>query len=238
MKIAPAPLRHWLQLTAVVCLTASSGCTSVIGSAYLREAWLDAVEHAAETQADAKSAGKSGGKAARADERTVDDSETAAGSSAVSDMIDVSDMKESSAAAWSPATLDEAVSEADHRLAHAGGLSEAATLGRDFFAGQGFERVIVAHGDLPFCEELSSLGFDQPAARVLLAPCHRTDGTNICSVPARAAFEFSYGPGSFARHKAEVERLGLELEVVTRDDLAFDVDTPEDLANYNARKSS
>ena len=79
-----------------------------------------------------------------------------------------------------------------------GGLSEAATLGRDFFAGQGFERVIVAHGDLPFCEELSSLGFDQPAARVLLAPCHRTDGTNICSVPARAAFEFSYGPGSFA----------------------------------------
>ena len=126
MKIAPAPLRHWLQLTAVVCLTASSGCTSVIGSAYLREAWLDAVEHAAETQADAKSAGKSGGKAARADERTVDDSETAAGSSAVSDMIDVSDMKESSAAAWSPATLDEAVSEADHRLAHAGGLSEAA----------------------------------------------------------------------------------------------------------------
>ena len=119
-----------------------------------------------------------------------------------------------------------------------GGLSEAATLGRDFFADQGFERVIVAHGDLPFCEELSSLGFDQPAARVLLAPCHRTDGTNICSVPARAAFEFSYGPGSFARHKAEVERLGLELEVVTRDDLAFDVDTPEDLATYNARKSS
>ncbi len=118
------------------------------------------------------------------------------------------------------------------------GLSEAATLGRDFFADQGFERVIVAHGDLPFCEELSSLGFDQPAARVLLAPCHRTDGTNICSVPAKAAFEFSYGPGSFARHKAEVERLGLELEVVTRDDLAFDVDTPEDLANYNARKSS
>ena len=127
MKITSAPLPYWLQLTAVVCLTASSGCTSVIGSAYLREAWLDAVEHAAETQADAKSAGKnegkSGGKAARADERTADDSETAAGSSAVSD---TSDMKEASATAWSPATLDEAVSEADHRLANAGGLSEAA----------------------------------------------------------------------------------------------------------------
>jgi len=131
MKIAPYPLQHWLQLTAVVCLTASSGCTSVIGSAYLREAWLDAVEHAAETQADAKSGGttggKSGGKAARADEQTADDSETAAGSSTVSDTRDdTSDMKESSAAAWSPATLDEAVGEADHRLANAGGLSEAA----------------------------------------------------------------------------------------------------------------
>lgn len=119
-----------------------------------------------------------------------------------------------------------------------GGLSEAATLGRDFFAEQGFKRAIVAHGDLPFCEEFSSLGFDQPPTRVLLAPCHRADGTNICSVPTSAAFKFSYGPGSFNRHKAEVERLGLDLEVITRADLAFDVDTPEDLATYNAHKLS
>jgi len=114
MKITPASLQNgWLTLAAMVCMTASSGCTSVISSAYLREAWLDAVEHAAETQADAKNQGKIEGKTAQADDRDADELEVAAGSSA-------------DAAIWSPATLDEAVNEADHRLAKSGGLNEAA----------------------------------------------------------------------------------------------------------------
>jgi hypothetical protein len=118
MKINPASLRTgWLQLAAVGCLTASSGCTSVIGSAYLREAWLDAVEHAAESQADAKSKGTT----ARADDRDEDDSEATAGMSADADVSQAT-----AAAAWSPATLDEAVNEADHRLAASGGLNDAA----------------------------------------------------------------------------------------------------------------
>jgi hypothetical protein len=118
MKITRAPLQSgWLQLTAVVCLTASSGCTSVIGSAYLREAWLDAVEHAAETRADAKTEEET----AHADDRDADDSEADAGSSSDADVNDAS-----AAAVWSPATLDEAVDEADHRLAQSGGLNEAA----------------------------------------------------------------------------------------------------------------
>jgi hypothetical protein len=114
MKITPAPLQNgWFTLAAMVCMTASSGCTSVISSAYLREAWLDAVEHAAETQADAKKNGTLEGNTAQEDDRDVDDSEVAADSSA-----DV--------ATWLPATLDEAVNEADHRLAKSGGLNEAA----------------------------------------------------------------------------------------------------------------
>ena len=44
MKSNPVSLRNvWLPLAAVVSIAASAGCTSVISSAYLREAWLDAV---------------------------------------------------------------------------------------------------------------------------------------------------------------------------------------------------
>ena len=118
MKITPGLLQNgWLQLAATVCITASSGCTSVISSAYLREAWLDAVEHASETHADAKQKGKT----ARADDQEADESEVAASSSA---NVDAGDSSEASA--WSPATLDEAVIEADHRLTESGGLNDAA----------------------------------------------------------------------------------------------------------------
>lgn len=109
----------WLRLAALGCLTASSGCTSVIGSAYLREAWLDAVEHAAESQADAKSKGR----IATEDDRVPDEDQAEAEgvTSANSDTGEAV-----AAAAWTPATLDEAVDEADRRLAESGGLSEAA----------------------------------------------------------------------------------------------------------------
>jgi hypothetical protein len=118
MKNSPAAFRNgWFHLAAMVCMTASSGCTSVISSAYLREAWLDAVEHAAETQADAKRKGKT----AQADDHEAEESEVA---DSLSPDANAGDSSE--AAAWSPATLDEAVVEADHRLAESGGLNDAA----------------------------------------------------------------------------------------------------------------
>ena len=109
----------WLRLAALGCLTASSGCTSVIGSAYLREAWLDAVEHAAESQADAKSKGR-----IATDDDRVPDEDQAEAEGVTSANSDTGEAV--AAAAWTPATLDEAVDEADRRLAESGGLSEAA----------------------------------------------------------------------------------------------------------------
>lgn len=90
-----------------------------------------------------------------------------------------------------------------------------------------FERVVVAHADLPHATDLSAVAaFDG----VTLVPDRRDDGTNVACVPARAGFEFAYGPGSFARHRAEAERLGLPLRVLRVPRLAWDVDLPEDLA--------
>jgi 2-phospho-L-lactate/phosphoenolpyruvate guanylyltransferase len=115
-----------------------------------------------------------------------------------------------------------------------GGLDAAAAAGRARTAELGCVRTVVAHADLPFAESLADLGRDLSRPIVTLVPCHRDDGTNICSVPVDAAFEFAYGPGSFRRHAAEARRLGLGLRIVRRADLAFDVDVPEDLERLTA----
>ena len=48
-------------------------------------------------------------------------------------------------------------------------------------------------------------------------------------VPTGVGFRFAYGPGSFAAHVAEAERLGVAWRSLLDPDLAWDVDDPEDL---------
>lgn len=106
------------------------------------------------------------------------------------------------------------------------GLNAAVTDGVAALAQSGFRLVTVAHADLPLVTDLSDLA--RPGA-VVLAADRRGDGTNVACVPAAAGFRFSYGPGSLARHTAEATRLQLPLDVLRRDDLAWDVDVPDDL---------
>jgi len=115
------------------------------------------------------------------------------------------------------------------------GLNGAVTAGVDALARAGANEVLVVHADLPLASGLAGLaGF----GGVTLVPDRRDDGTNVCSVPARAGFRFSYGPSSFVRHRAEAERLGLAVRVVREPLLAWDVDVPSDipagLAGYDA----
>ena len=69
-------------------------------------------------------------------------------------------------------------------------------------------------------------------------PDRREDGTNVLVVPAACGFEFAYGPGSFARHVAEAERLGLAVRAVRDSRLGWDVDLPEDLEGLDQPCSS
>lgn len=113
--------------------------------------------------------------------------------------------------AWHPGTgLDGAVSAAC----------------KDRFA-KGASRVAVVHGDLPLIESMDWL--DQSGDAVVLVPDRHGKGTNVISTPT-PAFRFAYGPGSFDRHVAEVERLGLELCVVRDVAMGWDVDVPSDLS--------
>jgi 2-phospho-L-lactate guanylyltransferase len=111
------------------------------------------------------------------------------------------------------------------------GLDAAADIGREHLRASGFVRAVIAHADLPRAGSFASLGADGDRDIVTLVPCHRDDGTNVCSVPVTLPFRFQYGPGSFRRHAAEARRLAAAVRVVRRADLAFDVDVPSDLAD-------
>jgi 2-phospho-L-lactate guanylyltransferase len=105
-------------------------------------------------------------------------------------------------------------------------LSGAVTAGVESLREAGVERVIVAHADLPWADDLTVVARHGGA---VLVPDRHDDGTNVLSVPADAGFVFAYGPGSFARHTAEAERLGLAVTVLRPPDLTWDVDVPDDL---------
>jgi 2-phospho-L-lactate/phosphoenolpyruvate guanylyltransferase len=106
------------------------------------------------------------------------------------------------------------------------GLNGAVQSGVSQLAEKGVRRVVVAHADLPLARDLALLvGFDG----VTLVPDLRDDGTNVIELPADAGFRFSYGQGSFERHLAECDRLGLAVRVVREPFLSYDVDWPSDL---------
>lgn len=115
-----------------------------------------------------------------------------------------------------------------------GTLDRAAAAGRDWAQRIGLGRVVVAHGDLPLAKTFRSVCPREPEA-VAAVRCHRDDGTPVLSVPTAERFAFSYGAGSFRRHRAEAARLDLPFLAVDDPDLAFDVDVPNDLDLLGAR---
>ncbi len=124
------------------------------------------------------------------------------------------------------------------------GLNGAVQSGVEQLAELAVRRVVVAHADLPLAKGLAglfavdgSIGSEGAAtaapsggaAAVTLVPDRREDGTNVIELPTDAGFRFSYGPGSFRRHREECARLGLEVRVLREPSLSYDVDWPSDL---------
>jgi 2-phospho-L-lactate guanylyltransferase len=107
------------------------------------------------------------------------------------------------------------------------GLNRAVDCGVRRLHGLGVEHVTVAHADLPLATDLSWVGH---FAGVTLVPDRQEDGTNVIGLPTATEFVFSYGPGSFARHVSEARRSGLPWRVIRAPLLAWDVDSPDDLA--------
>ncbi len=112
------------------------------------------------------------------------------------------------------------------------GLNGAVADGVAALRDDGIDRVVVAHADLPLATRLAWLA-EFPG--VSLVPDRRLDGTNVLALPTDCGFRFSYGAGSFGRHRAEAIRLALPARIVPDPELAWDVDLPTDLAYPGAR---
>jgi 2-phospho-L-lactate/phosphoenolpyruvate guanylyltransferase len=107
------------------------------------------------------------------------------------------------------------------------GLNGAVSDGVAALRAAGVGTAIVAHADLPLATRLDWLA-DFPG--VTLVPDRRFDGTNVLAVPTAAGFRFSYGAGSFGRHRTEAARVELPARIVQDPHLGWDVDLPADLA--------
>ncbi len=97
--------------------------------------------------------------------------------------------------------------------------------------------MVVLHGDLPNLQpdDVRTLIGALPVGEepgVAIAPDRAGTGTNALVLRPPGVIAFRFGSGSFALHVAEVERAGVPLVAVNRAGLAFDLDTPADLARW------
>lgn len=93
-----------------------------------------------------------------------------------------------------------------------------------------YERVMIVHSDLPLPSRLRELLNSTVAHNtVTIVPDRHRDGTNVLIIPPGVGFECHYGAKSFEAHMAEATKLGLAIEIIEDDELALDIDTPEDL---------
>jgi len=119
------------------------------------------------------------------------------------------------------------------------GLNEGLEQARFDALVEDVDTLIILHGDLPNLQasdvevlEAALPGGDEPA--VAIAPDRAGTGTNGLVLRPPGVIRFRFGVGSFAAHLEEVARAGVPLVAVNRAGLAFDLDTPEDLARWLA----
>jgi 2-phospho-L-lactate guanylyltransferase len=135
------------------------------------------------------------------------------------------------------AVLDRVVTQAGATLVVQRGLGLNAGLvqAREAARSDGIQTLAILHGDLPNLTAADVMALLQPVeddTGVAIAPDRAGSGTNGLTLRPIDAIPFRFGPGSFAAHRDEVQRAGLPLAIVERPGLAFDLDTPADLARW------
>jgi len=102
-------------------------------------------------------------------------------------------------------------------------------------------RVLMIPGDLPLISPAALqafLGAAQDGAGITVVPDRRRVGTNLllCSPPS--AIAPCFGGHSFERHLAAAAAAGVAVKIVNNDDLALDLDEPDDLAHLALRDAA
>ncbi len=94
--------------------------------------------------------------------------------------------------------------------------------------------LLIVAGDLPFLEVADIVALLGASTRQALgiAPSKDGTGTNALALPPGILIRPAFGRGSFAAHRRQAHALGLRVTEIARPGLAFDLDTPVDLAAY------
>src|SRR5437588_1076672 len=113
-------------------------------------------------------------------------------------------------------------------------VSESASVdwASHILAERGFHAVLRLPADLPLvrAEDIDALlSIDLKSPNALLVPSREGTGTNAIIRTPPNLFQSRFGPNSFALHKAEATRVGVECVIVNNTRIALDVDEPEDV---------
>jgi 2-phospho-L-lactate guanylyltransferase len=127
--------------------------------------------------------------------------------------------------------------EAGAREGHTGAVTTAARL----LAQEGCLGMLTLPGDIPLIspnEIEQLLAAHRTAPAFTIAPSHDERGSNavICSPPNGVPLRF--GEDSFFPHLEAAENRGIRPSVLRLPGIALDIDTPEDLAAFAARRST
>lgn len=115
------------------------------------------------------------------------------------------------------------------------GIDAAVRAGRQQALRDGINHVVISHGDLPLVSHFDHVVI---ADTITFVPDRHHDGTNVIAMPTASPFTTAYGPGSYVRHVAHADKLGLAHQTILDDELALDLDTADDLAELHARSDS
>ena len=118
---------------------------------------------------------------------------------------------------------------------HHPGLNGAIDAGRDWARAVGAEAIVSLFGDLPLIRPEDIRGMNSRLEAVVLGPDRRGEGTNalLLRLGGRGMeFRFAFGERSLFRHLEEARRLGLGAAVHDAPGIGFDLDTPDDWADF------
>ena len=115
------------------------------------------------------------------------------------------------------------------------GLNDGLDQARAEAIADGVTTLVVLHGDLPnlLADDVAALldALPEPGG-VAIAPDRAGVGTNALALRPPNAIPFRFGVGSLAAHAGEARVADVPLVEVHRPGLAFDLDTPADLARW------
>ena len=118
---------------------------------------------------------------------------------------------------------------------HQPGLNGAIDAGREWALALGATAIVSLFADLPLIEPGDIRGLTARQEAVVLGSDRRGEGTNalLLRLAGRGPeYRFAFGERSLARHQEEARRLGLEVAVHNAPGIGFDLDTPDDWADF------